>query len=81
MRKIKRLWDAYRYPGFSPCAWVSGLFGDPHARLLRLKRRGKKPYAEDAALLSEHSTTEKYDKREICPAEAKGFSWNWSPVA
>ena len=37
--KTKRLRDSYRFPGFHPALTVVGLFGDPHARVIRLTRR------------------------------------------
>jgi hypothetical protein len=40
--KTKRLRDSYRLPGFHPALTVGGLFGDPHARVIRLSRRSKK---------------------------------------
>ena len=58
MRKHRRLWDTYRFPGFCPSSTLQGIFGDPRARILRLNRRGKKPFAELAALSSEHGTIE-----------------------
>lgn len=48
-RRKRRLWDAYAFPGFRPEATVRGIFGDPKARIVRLKRRSKKraaPIAE-----------------------------------
>ena len=45
MRKTKHLVDAYAYPGFRPPRTVEGLFGDRFARIVVLKRRGKKPSA------------------------------------
>ena len=41
MRKQRTLSDAYRFPNFVPPP-RSGVFGDSHARILRLERRGKK---------------------------------------
>ena len=37
----RRLWDAYRFPGFQPSPTVTGIFGDPHARVITLTRRSK----------------------------------------
>jgi len=48
MRKHRRLWDAYRFPGFLPQHRVSGIFGDPQARVIGLNRRGKKQLVEAA---------------------------------
>jgi hypothetical protein len=39
MQKQRRLWDAYRFPGFRPRATVHGIFGDPKARVVHLERR------------------------------------------
>ena len=41
LTKTKRLRDSYRFPGFHPALTVVGLFGDPHARVIRLTRRSK----------------------------------------
>ncbi|MFB3115200.1 MAG: hypothetical protein ACE1ZW_04400, partial [Nitrospirales bacterium] len=41
MRTVRRLADAYRFPGFRQRATVRGVFGDAKARVLRLQRRGK----------------------------------------
>ncbi|MGC9258680.1 MAG: hypothetical protein ACP5I8_01190 [Phycisphaerae bacterium] len=37
----RRLSDAYRFAGFRMAPKVTGMFGDPKARLLRLSRRSK----------------------------------------
>ena len=42
-RKHKqRLSDSYQFPGFRPSLTVTGIFGDPKARLRKLFRRSKK---------------------------------------
>ena len=41
MEKRRRLLDEYRFPGFSPRAEIKGIFGDPKARVIRLKRTQK----------------------------------------
>ena len=38
MHKQKRLIDAYRFKGFEPSDEVTGIFGDPKARVIRLNR-------------------------------------------
>jgi hypothetical protein len=45
MRKKRRLTDAYQLPPFTPGQRVSGLFGDPKARVIRFSRRQKKQAA------------------------------------
>src|SRR5947199_10125993 len=47
-RRKKRLLDGYRFPGFRPLPEVVGVFGDPHARVVRLVRRSKKPLVASA---------------------------------
>jgi hypothetical protein len=49
MRRIKHLTDAYAFPGFRPLRTVKGLFGDRFARVIVLKRRGKKLVAGPVA--------------------------------
>src|SRR5271163_1544077 len=38
LTKTKRLRDSYRFPGFHPALIISGMFGDPRARVIRLTR-------------------------------------------
>jgi len=56
MRKQRRLWDTYRFPGFRPGSTVLGIFGDPKARVVGLHRRGKKRFAPAAARSSADGT-------------------------
>src|SRR5580692_12325879 len=41
-KRSRRLWDTYSFPGFRPEQTVRGIFGDPKARVITLKRRSKK---------------------------------------
>ncbi len=43
--KPKGLLDAYRFAGFRARARLSGVFGDPKARVITLVRRSKKHFA------------------------------------
>ena len=49
LTKTKRLRDSYRFVGVHPALTVTGLFGDPHARVISLTRRSKKRRAECVA--------------------------------
>ena len=49
MGKIKRLQDVYRFRGFVPLAQVPGIFGDPYAVVITLRRRRKKHSAVSGA--------------------------------
>jgi hypothetical protein len=42
MSKTRRLKDVYRFPGFVPFSNVHGIFGDPYAVIITLRRRRKK---------------------------------------
>jgi hypothetical protein len=57
MRKLKRLLDVYRFPGFTPMAEVRGVFGDRWAVVITLRRRRKKRDAVSAGLPVARSTT------------------------
>ena len=61
MKKVKRLLDEYRYPGFEPQAILQGIFGDPQARVTTLKRRQKKQNAAVAGELAKAIMTKKCD--------------------
>jgi hypothetical protein len=42
MAKFKQLQDLYRFPGFVPQPTIRGIFGDPLAVVITLRRRRKK---------------------------------------
>ena len=46
MSKYKRLSDSYRFHGFTPFQSVKGIFGDPKARVIILKRSPKKQFVQ-----------------------------------
>jgi len=77
MRKHKRLWDLYRFPGFFPGQTLSGIFGDPRARLIGLIRRGKKLFVGPVAASIVPLTTGKSAEFATCPLERYGFIWRW----
>jgi hypothetical protein len=56
MGKLKRLQDIYRFPHFVPKAEVRGIFGDPYAVVITLRRRQKKRAAGCAGGLVALST-------------------------
>lgn len=50
--KRRRLCDAYRFKGFSPQdGKLRGIFGEPQARIVPMKRRSKKHAAGSVAQL------------------------------
>jgi len=48
MAKFKKLHDLYRFPGFVPQTTIRGVFGDPRAVVVTLRRRRKKLFAASA---------------------------------
>jgi len=44
-KRLRRLWDAYAFPGFRPQPTLRGVFVDPKARVITLVRRSKKHVA------------------------------------
>lgn len=77
MRKHKRLWDAYCFPGFSAEHTLSGIFGDPRARVIGLKRRGKKLFVAPVVASIIPTTTAKPAEFATCPVETCAFIWKW----
>jgi len=75
MRKIMRLPDTYRFPGFCPAAIVRGIFGDPKARVVSLHRRRKKRAVASAANPTALITTAGRGESAICPAATLAFTW------
>ena len=77
MNNLKRLSDAYRFPGFAPRINLKGLFGDPRSRIISLQRRGKKQFAVHAKGFLGVFMTGKPDWCEINPVEIFASTWRW----
>ena len=75
MRKPLRLPDAYRFPGFSPEPIVRGIFGDPKARVVSLRRRRKKRSVAFAANPSVAITTANRVESATCPVATPASTW------
>jgi len=75
--KLRRLADAYTFPGFRPLQRVRGLFGEPGARLIRLVRRGKKRSVAAAVRLIAPGTTAGVGGYGICPAPITASTSSW----
>jgi hypothetical protein len=81
MRRTKHLTDTYAFPGFRPLRTLKGLFGDPFALVVVLRRRGKKPSAEPAVQSIGPTTTIAGVESATCPALATASTWSWNCVA
>lgn len=77
MRKRRTLSDLYHFPGCKPKKTTHGIFGDPHAYVITLVRRGKKLHAGYAVLFIELIVTARFDWSAISPAGAREFISNW----
>jgi hypothetical protein len=77
MRKKRQLTDAYHFPPFTPQQTVSGIFGNPKARVIRFTRRQKKQPADVAVRYTEPSTIASSAWSETSPVATRGFTSNW----
>jgi len=77
MRKKRRLLDEYQFPGFHPKAGIQGVFGDPKARVIHLKRTQKKQYVGVAAQFIGVTTTRRRVAYGTYPAGMRESIWKW----
>ena len=75
--KKKTLYDAYRFPGFTPVRELIGRFGDRWARVIRLKRRSKKRSAGPVARFTGAGTTSGPARSATSPAAITGSISKW----
>jgi hypothetical protein len=78
MGKKRRLLDEYQFPGFRPMSKIQGIFGDPKARVVSLRRSQKKQYVVAAAQYTGVITTRPCEGYGICPVEMSGSTWKWT---
>lgn len=77
MKKIKKLRDEYRFPGYYPKAAIKGKFGDNRARVIRLMRSQKKLNADVAEPRIKISMTAKPKQSGIYPVAMPEFICPW----
>lgn len=77
MVKKRRLLDEYQFPGFRPMSKILGIFGDPKARVVSLKRSQKKRHVVAAVPCITVITTRQCDGYGICPVGMPGSTWKW----
>ena len=75
MSKIKRLTDAYRFPGFTPLQILKGIYGDQKARVIKLTRMKKKPSVQVVAFHRQVFTIAKNDECETFPVATPESTW------
>jgi hypothetical protein len=81
MANFTRLRDLYAFPGFVPAATVRGLFGDPYAVVIDLRRRRKKRAAAGAAPVTARSTIKPRAKSATSIVAADASTWSSPSVA
>src|SRR3954449_2965326 len=77
LKRSRRLWDTYSFPDFRPEQTVRGVFGDPKARVITLKRRSKKRLAATAVASRWAGTIARCAGCAICRAATRGYFWTW----
>jgi hypothetical protein len=77
MQKIKQLYDTYNFPGVRSERKVAGVFGDPYAVVIRLRRRGKKRFAGFADVGTGRFAIARFVGYGIFPAGIGVFGWRW----
>jgi hypothetical protein len=80
MANFSRLRDLYAFPGLVPAATIRGLFGDPYAVVVALRRRRKKRVAVSAAPAIGRSTIKPCAASATSTAAADASTWK-SPSA
>jgi len=81
MHKEKRLSDSYRFKGYEPGENLTGIFGDPKARIIHLRRREKKQYAHYATLRIPIIMTARHAACATFLAEARVSTSIWKYAA
>lgn len=77
MKKKKRLWDTYRFPGYKPSPTVVGVFGDPQALVITLERRGKKQHVASVEPYTGATMTGRDAESGISPVETSASTLKW----
>ena len=76
MQKYRWLKDEYRFPGFVPLLPVKGVFGDPRAVVISLRRRRKKRAVAAVAGAVERTTINVPDRPATCRVVTSGCIWH-----
>jgi hypothetical protein len=65
MKKVRTLRELFSFPGFYALSRLEGVFGDPKARIVELKRQKKERYAPVVGRVTAVITMQKFVKCEI----------------
>lgn len=80
MANFTQLRDLYAFPGFVPNTLIHGVFGDPYAVVIPLRRLRKKHAADSAAPAIASSTIKPLARSAISTAVGDASTWR-SPSA
>ena len=78
MKSGRSLRELFSFPGFVAAATLKGVFGDPKARIVPLRRRKKRPCAPTAGTAAAADTTSACTVPAICGPTG---SCTWSSSA
>ena len=76
MAQFHSLRDFYSFPGFTPNATIHGVFGDPYAAVITLRRRPKKHSAVNAVFPIAPSTIKPFAGSATSIAPRGASSWS-----
>jgi len=65
MKKARTLRELFSFPGFYALNRLEGVFGDPKARIVELKRQKKERYAQVVGKVTAVIMMLKFEKYEI----------------
>lgn len=65
MKETRTLRELFSFPGFYAKQQLQGVFGEPKARIVELKRQKKERYAQDAGRVIAVITMQRFDRYEI----------------
>ena len=74
MKTCKTLSELYSHSGFRARSRLTGVYGDPYARVIKLVRRQKKPFAQFVIHHRKYTTTAKSNGQETFPAVHSGYT-------
>jgi len=77
MAKFSRLHNLYSFPGSVPAASIRGVFGDPYAVVIALRRRRKKHAAACAVPALAPSTIKRRESYATSIAAAGASTWRF----
>lgn len=74
MKTCKTLSELYSHPGFRARNKLTGIYGDPYARVIKLVRRQKKPFVQFVTHHRRHTTIAKSNGQETFQAVHSGYT-------